>query len=199
MAVQKDILRLSKAIIEGREWEFLDREYPDKERRNHKKSILAEIYKNDLDPQKDMVRMYEEGVTCTELGRLFNRAFQSVARSLRNYGKEDTQGKHKENRKEWVRLVKKYEIVHLSDMAGSYEMLMAEYKITLEKAKDMYRRAGGSVLIRREKSLDENLDTRICELVDAGYTGVEISKILSMPVTTVYYRINTRVNPQEGG
>lgn len=196
--MKMDLLKLSEEIITNREWGFLDREYQDKDERNHRKSIMEDVLSGELTPKEDMVRLYEEGVTCKELGEIFGRSFQSIARSVKNYGDDKTVQKHRENRKKWVRLMRRYNIVYLTDISGGYDRLMSTYGVDDAKAKVMYRNAGGKFLIQKARKEDETVDDKIAYLVGEGYTGIEIARILDMPQATVYYRINNRIKEKIG-
>lgn len=197
MVIGKDVIKLSKEIVERGDWEFLGREYTDRGLRAEKREIMEELVANDINPQKDMVRLYEAGVSCKELGELLGRSLQSVSRSVKTFGGEGVVERHRSSRKEWVRLIARYEVVYLTDIAGSYKGLMVRLGVDLSKAKDVYRRAGGTVMVQRAKIKEQKTDEIIRVMLGEGYTVAEISKVMGMPETTVYYRVNNHIRGRE--
>lgn len=191
--VDKNLLSLSRELIKNNEERFLKKEFTDANVRKHKKSFMKELVNTRLTPN-DMVRLYEEGVTYKELGEIYGRKFQSVALSIKPLLEVDSIKKHKYNRRIWVRLMRKYNIVHLTDITGSYKRLMDMYNVDEKYAKDLYRRSGGSLLLKKDVENDLKLDKEIERLLGKGLTGIEISKVLERPQSTIYYRIKNKVN-----
>lgn len=191
--MKKDLIVFSNDIVNTSDWDFIEREFPESLTRKQTKDILMGISNCRFTPEEDMVRLYEEGVTYQELGTLFGRKMQSVARSIKTFGNLDTSKNHRHRRKEWVIVMKKYYTVHLADLNGGYEWLVERYGVDMAKAKDMYRRAGGKLQITKSKKEWKESNEQIDELLKEGYTVGEIAKMLNMPKTTVYYRINSHI------
>lgn len=139
---------------------------------------------------EDMHDLYKRGMIYKELAKVSSRQFQSVSTSLSRYLTDKDKKMSRANRKLWVSLMNYVFYVYETDKAGSWDVLQEKLpEKSLNHLRQMYRLSGGSYMMHLVKIQREAENAQIKCLLELGMSAEEISNALSIPMSTLYYRI----------